>query len=247
MDAVALSFGAPKERLVRIPNGVDTHKFKNTSRDQAAALRSSLGLEPSQKILLYVGRLSSEKGLQTLLESALPLLKKDSNLRLCLVGDGPMRPGILEMAKAQGLDSSLIFAGFQEDPGVYYAMADLFVLPSYEEGMSNALLEAMASGLAVVATDVGAAREMLGDGYSLAAPRESESLRGQIQTHLEMLSKGEDAGAQLQKRCEELFSMEAVAARYVSLYRELGKTPRTSAVPSVVQAAGHAIGALWSH
>lgn len=246
MDAVALSFGAPKERLVRIPNGVDVHKFKTTSKAQAAALRGSLGLEPNQKVLLYVGRLSLEKGLQTLLEAVLPLLKNDSNLKLCLVGDGPMRADILATAKAEGLDASLIFAGFQEDPSVYYAMADLFVLPSYEEGMSNALLEAMASGLAVVATGVGAAQEMLGDGYALATPRESESLRGQIESRLEMLSKGDDTGAPLQKRCEELFSMEAVAARYVSLYRELGKAPRTSTLPSVVQAAGHAIGAIWS-
>ena len=126
-------------------------------------------------------------------------------------------------------------------------MADLFVLPSYEEGMSNALLEAMASGLAVVATDVGAAREMLGDDYDLAKPRDAQGLRAQIEDHLHRLVDGQEVGRALQKRCEELFSMPAVAKKYVSLYRELGKTTNISSIPSTVQAAGHAIGTFWSH
>ncbi|MBT6177914.1 MAG: glycosyltransferase family 4 protein [Deltaproteobacteria bacterium] len=246
MDDVAMSFGAPKERILRVPNGVDTANFQTTDEQDVAALRVSLGIGADQRVLLYVGRLSTEKGLQTLFDSVLPLLRKDPSLRLCLVGDGPMCNGLREEVQSKGLEASVIFAGFQKETRAYYAMADLFVLPSYEEGMSNALLEAMASGLPVVATDVGAAREMLGQEYVLASPGESVELRIQIEHRLAKLSQGESEGALLQRRCEELFSMQAVAQRYASLYGELVSEPKPSALPSVVQATGHAMAALWS-
>ena len=198
MDEVARSFGAPQERIVRIPNGVDTRRFQGTANDQGQALRASLGLASSDKVLLFVGRLSAEKGLQTLVDAVLPLLKIEDHLRLCLVGDGPMRDELMGEVKTQGLESRVVFAGFQEDTQGYYAMADLFVLPSYEEGMSNALLEAMASGLAVVATNVGAAREMLGDDYDLAKPRDAQGLRTQIEGHLHRLVDGQEVGRALQ-------------------------------------------------
>ena len=156
-----LEFGIPPNRIVRIPNGLDTaHFLQRTEKDQVAA-RLALRLPADRVIVLYAGRFARHKGVPDLLDTwtVTPQLQ---DAVLVLVGthdfarEDPIGP--VEVSER------VILRDQTNDIREYYRAADIFVLPSHGEGMSNALLEAMACGLAVVATRVGAAPEMISDG-----------------------------------------------------------------------------------
>ncbi len=125
--------------------GVDASRFHPELKDNA--LRSQLGIRPGEKVLLYVGRLAAEKNLDTLL-SAWESLPAGHGSRLLLVGDGPMRETMQRRC-----DDRVIFAGYRqgEELARIYALADLFVFPSLSETFGNVMLEAMASGVPVLA------------------------------------------------------------------------------------------------
>ena len=150
--------GLERARLTVLHNGVRSAAVADR---RAESPRPGLGLAGHDRVVLTVGRLSHEKG-QTHLIRALPQMREIA--RLVIVGDGPDR-GALECAgRAQGLPRPVIFAGAASRVGPFYAMADVFVLPSLSEGSPNALLEAMACGLPIVATRVGGVPEIAVDG-----------------------------------------------------------------------------------
>jgi glycosyltransferase involved in cell wall biosynthesis len=156
-----LELGVPRNRIVRLPNGLDTARFlERTEKDQVAA-RLALGLPADRVIVLYAGRFARHKGVSDLLDTW-TVTSQLQDAVLVLVGshalavDDPIGP--VEESER------VILRDWTKDIRDYYRASDIFVLPSHGEGMSNALLEAMASGLAVVATRVGAAPEMIRDG-----------------------------------------------------------------------------------
>jgi glycosyltransferase involved in cell wall biosynthesis len=116
--------------------------------------------------VLAVGRLSKEKGHIDLLDAiALIRAARDcAGIRFILVGDGPERAVLQQRSHELGLADCVVFTGHQEDMGIYYGLADAFVLPSHSEGSPNVLLEAMAAGLPIVSTDAGGAAELVSDG-----------------------------------------------------------------------------------
>ncbi len=217
MVPVAQSFGTQDHQMVRIPNGVSMSHADEVDLEKALELKQSLNIPVDHRVFLYVGRLSEEKGLRTLFQAVLPTLKNESKRTLCVVGDGPMRAELESMSQ----DYPVKMVGFQNKPAFYYRLADLFLLPSHEEGMSNALLEAMAVGLPVVATDVGAAGEMLGDDYPLVRPKDELEFRLALEAMEKRLAQGEAIGESLRERCDREFSLLRVAERYVDLYRIL--------------------------
>jgi len=141
-----------------VSRGVDTRLFHPSRR--SAALRQQWGAGPSDMVVLCVGRLAAEKNLNTLLMAFEGMRAIDPAVRLVLVGDGP------ERANLQRRCPSAMFAGLRrgEDLAAHYASADLFVFPSVTETFGNVLTEAMASGLAAVAFDYAAARQVLRHG-----------------------------------------------------------------------------------
>jgi len=141
-----------------VSRGVDTRLFHPSRR--SAALRQQWGAGPSDMVVLCVGRLAAEKNLNTLLMAFEGMRAIDPAVRLVLVGDGP------ERANLQRRCPSALFAGLRrgEDLAAHYASADLFVFPSVTETFGNVLTEAMASGLAAVAFDYAAARQVLRHG-----------------------------------------------------------------------------------
>jgi glycosyltransferase involved in cell wall biosynthesis len=152
------SIGVDPARVVRIPNGVVVPL--RAAREERVAARQILGLDPGDMIVLYAGRMERDKGIEDLLHAwkALGLTAG----RLLLVG----RPGINSPVSLKHLPQTVEHRAWTDRPDRYLAAADIFVLPSYGEGMSNALLEAMAAGLPCVSTHVGAAPEMIDDGAS---------------------------------------------------------------------------------
>lgn len=140
--------------------------------------RSRMGIEEEEFVFGFVGRLSEEKGLDSLIEALKRWSMKGDPWRLVLLGDGPRR-GVLEQSVRDfGLADKMLFAGFQSDTAGWYAAFDAFVLPSLTEGAPMALLEAMANGLPVIATSVGGVPALLSKGENgmLVPPGDPEKL-----------------------------------------------------------------------
>lgn len=148
--------GFSRVRLLR--RAVDTVAFNPSHRDES--LRASWGVSPDQLVMLHVGRLAPEKNLELLLESYTQLKARNPELKLVIVGDGPARESL------QRANPEVVFTGALRGEALskHYASGDLFVFPSLTETFGNVTMEAMASGLAVVAFDYGAAREHIDSG-----------------------------------------------------------------------------------
>jgi len=148
------------ERLHVVPRGIDTQLFSPSKRDPA--LRASWKADSDTIVMLYVGRLAVEKNLELVLQTYAMAMQQSVKAKLVLVGDGPMRHE-LEQSFAD-----VIFAGFRtgEDLAAHYASADMFVFASQTETFGNVTLEAMASGLAVVAFNHAAAGELIQNGVN---------------------------------------------------------------------------------
>ncbi len=146
------------ERVQVVPRGVDTSQFSPSYR--SLALRQSWGVAEGDKVLLYVGRLAAEKNLGLVVQAYLKAKQSDARTRLVLVGDGPMR----EALQLQYPD--IVFAGYRSgaDLAAHYASGDVFVFASLTETFGNVTLEAMASGLAVVAFKHAAAGQCIRHG-----------------------------------------------------------------------------------
>ena len=130
-------------------------------------LRRSLGVQ-NQAVILAVGRLSSEKGQAILLQAAARLEKMNEapDFRVVVVGDGPEQENLQRLTARLGIGQRIVMAGFQTDVRPYYCLSTLLALPSYSEGSPNVVLEAMAAGLPIAATDAGGVPEILEDGIS---------------------------------------------------------------------------------
>jgi glycosyltransferase involved in cell wall biosynthesis len=155
-ELAALGF----QRLRVIARGVDTALFSPERRDEA--LRAQWGVRPEDPVLLYVGRIAAEKNLATLIAAYEEARRQAPRAKLVLVGEGPLRRDL----EARFPDA--VFAGRRsgEDLARHYACGDVFLFPSLTETYGNVTLEAMASGLAVVAFDYAAAAEMIEHGSS---------------------------------------------------------------------------------
>jgi len=156
----------PKDHIEVIPNGVDLARFHSTSlRDKASSETFNI---------LCVARLVERKGITDLIQSAHFIRQVRQNFKIILVGRGDKEKEYRQMVEAEGLDNYIEFRGMvlHFDVPAIYNEADVFVLPSFNEGMSNALLEAMASGLPIITTYTGGTVEML-RGNGLLVPKQS--------------------------------------------------------------------------
>jgi glycosyltransferase involved in cell wall biosynthesis len=212
-----LSLGVPRSKLVRLASGVDAHKFRPGVVDPA--IESTL---PPHPRVVFTGRLHRQKNLEMLLE-AWPTVTQATGASLILVGDGEERDRLQAFASKVGVIDRVRFVGKVESPAEYLRAADAFVLPSVAEGMSNSLLEAMASGLPCLASAIGGNTDLLGPGEAgilLPADQSSAWSSGLIQvlTNQEFARK---LGQTARRRIEADFSIEAIVDRYQELYRKL--------------------------
>lgn len=212
--------GVPRARITVLHNGV---REMGAVPAAVAAARRALGLRDSERVVLAVGRLSREKG-QAYLIRALPALR--GRARLVIVGDGPDRSSLEELARALGVQRSVIFAGLTANVSPFYAMANVFVLPSLSEGSPNALLEAMACGLPVVATRVGGVPEIATDGATalLVPAKDPLSLARAIDRLLDDVDLGATLGTAARRAVLSRHTPEQRAATLSGLYSALTET-----------------------
>lgn len=179
--------------------------------------------EPGKR-LVFVGRLAAVKGVPVLLEAFAKVLAAHPDARLTLVGDGPERPRIEARAGELGLGAAVRFAGYlsQDEVTDELARADLFVLPSFAEGVPVVLMEAMASRLAVVATRIAGIPELVEDGAAgrLVPPGDADALAAAISDLLadpEGRARMAEAG---RAKVEAEFDLAGEAAKLEALFRE---------------------------
>lgn len=149
------------ERIVKLPNAVDIDELVHHTTP--AALRRELGLHPDAVVVGVIGRLSPEKGQLVFLEALQRISSRFKRMTALIIGDGPQKEALVEFCRARGLADRVVFTGHVVNVGDYYNLMNLLVIPSYSEGLPNVLLEAMAVGVPVVATRVGAVEEVLDD------------------------------------------------------------------------------------
>ncbi len=210
-----VAMGAPAEKTRAVLSGCDLSVFQ--VRDRLAA-RQRLGIDPSAEAVVYIGRLDVRKGLRELVEATATLRLERTNLHVYLVGDGPDRPSIesaIQAHNASGYIHLLPSCTF-DDVAVWMAAADLVTLPSYMEGCPNVVLEALASGRPVVATNVGGIPEILDDTCGgLVPPRDSGALALALAS---VLDKTWDAKA---ISAHGSRSWEAVSAEVLEIFQSL--------------------------
>lgn len=140
-DAVTLSFRLPRKKVVVLPNAIDYKVFSNFYKE-------------GQDTFGYVGRLQDIKNIDSLIKAFNHLAARHEKARLVIIGDGPERTKLEELVQNLGLHNKVSFLGFLDNPKEIYTRFDFFVLPSLSEGMSNSLLEAMAVGMPILASNI---------------------------------------------------------------------------------------------
>lgn len=214
---LAMHVGIPEQRIGVLYNGVDLERF--AARDRAAA-RHQLGLRETDLVIGSVGRLVPVKNYALLLTALAALGRK--NLLAVLVGDGPSRAALADLAQALGLAQQVRFLGHRDDIPSLLAAMDIFVLPSTHEGLSNTLLEAMASGVASVASDLGGNAEIIlngRDGY-LFPSGDAGALSSRLQQLCDDAGLRRHLGDMGRARIARKFSIHAMIASYENLYQQ---------------------------
>ena len=213
---------AVDEAKVRIvPNGVDPEKFKPFEDKAAVKRQFGLGNEPC---VLFVGSLIPRKGLPFLVEAAKKIVKEYRETKFIIVGEGPLRNQLLRKLEAANLSGNFTFLGnVKEDmlPAVYNC-ADVFALPSIQEGQGIVLLEAQASAKPVVAFDVGGVNEAVCNGETgLLVKRGSiEKLADAIMKLLSDKALREKMGANGRRFVAENFTWDICAQKMLNVYHE---------------------------
>ena len=230
-EAMAKSLWIPRRRIEVVANGVGNENPKSEIRNPRAELRRTLGLSDGATVIGSVGRLAHVKGYDRLIRAFASLAPsslnfpgasdRNANRRsaplLLLVGDGPERSSLERLARDLGVAGRVIFAGYQADPAPYLAAMNLFVLPSRSEGLSVALLEAMAAGVPVLVTEVGANREVIADGEAGTLLPDDEE-RWPVALASALADNAREKVAAAQARVKTHYSLETTLDQYEKIY-----------------------------
>ena len=213
VEEALIRAGVEPRKIVRIPNGVDLPSDPGTRKPGGRISR-----------FLYLGRLSTniQRDVPTLITAYDRLATTDPDLELAIVGGGDLLEETRRLAGTCTARNRIHLPGFDR-PEKWLAWADCFVLPSRREGLSNALLEAMAAGLPCIANDIPPNREVLANGEAgiLVPVDELDALEKAMRDVTEESGVAEHYAWKAQERVEQCYLIRAVAEKYLSLYRNL--------------------------
>ena len=211
----------PKRKLSVVPNGIDIERLEG--QVQRDAIRSAMGIPSDAPVVGTVGRLSEAKRQDRLIRAFARILSDVPDAHLMLVGDGPLRGELRDLAASHGISSRVHFAGYQSQPGRYLSSMDVFAQSSRIEGMPLSVLEAWAIGIPVVASRVGGLPEMIEDHRTgLLFDHEDEDA---LVAAIGLLIRDRGFAAQIaaagRERVREYYDLRIMTAAYDRHYREL--------------------------
>jgi len=221
-DSVASRFEGmvSTAKQIRIPNAVDCEQFRPDSGDK---LREDLGADFNTQSVLFVGEFSHHKGLADLIEAFSEVSQSVQSAQLWVAGRGtPAQEAQLKRrVEALGLTEQVQWLGYRKDIPQLLNAADLFAFPSHIEGMSLALLEAMAAGAAIVASDIPANTEVIADGTGLLVPvSDTSALSAAIVSVLSSPDKRANMGQMARIHAESNFAINHFISAFDSLFAE---------------------------
>ncbi|OGS17876.1 MAG: hypothetical protein A2219_01710 [Elusimicrobia bacterium RIFOXYA2_FULL_50_26] len=212
----------PANKIVVIPNCVDTARFTPCESNCKILIRQKFGLPQDAVIINYTGRFEPGKGVETLLESWRRFEKNNPTARhlLIIVGSGSLESHL--KTQSAGL-RCVRFMGQQEATADLFRASDVFVLPSFGEGLSGALLEAMACGLACIVTRIGGNIDVVTDGRTgiLYEPGKPDELCAAIERMIGDQSLRRQLGQNARSFAEQKTSVENITQRYMELYKNV--------------------------
>jgi glycosyltransferase involved in cell wall biosynthesis len=219
--------GYDPSKIVVIPNGVDTSRFAETG--DRFAIRESLGVPPHARLVAVVSRLSHLKGIEDFLAAAAVLAARREDVRFAIVGEpSPIKnvaylDELSALATRLGIRDKVVFTGLRSDVPALLSAVDVSVMPSLNEALSNVLLESMAAGAPIVATDVGGTSEALHHDVNglLVEAGKPAPMAAAIESLLDNPSRARELGAQAKKTIHDRFSLDRMVSATESLYDRL--------------------------
>jgi len=210
-----------EEKILRVPNFIDVKSFESRYAP-CNALRENFGLK-DRIVVTYCGRLVSRKGVDVLLMAWQSIVRAHEHAVLLILGDGPLRNELERMVHELDIEHSVVFTGWQEDITGFLSITDVFVQSSLQEGLANALLEAMALGLPIVATRIGGSEDVIQDGINglLVEPKDSKGLASAVLTLIEDKPKASFLRRNALETIKKNYSIEEIHMVYIDLYRRL--------------------------
>ena len=226
IESEALAEGVPRDRVHYMPHAVDMDRFRPATPEEKVAIRREQGWPLDRPICLYVGRLSLEKGTLDLMEAWRRL--DDPRAVLVVVGpDMPLHPWdagprARQIAAEANMDDRVIFYGATSDPSRLLRAADIFVQPSHFEAFGISVVEAMATALGVVATEVGGMRDFLVDGRNalLCPPKAPEALADRLRHLLADVPLRERLGRAARDDAAREFDERLLFDRYAAIVED---------------------------
>ena len=217
---VKWAFGLPEDKVVMVPNGVNTHVYESVEKEDLKAFRSRFAL-PEEKIVLFVGRLVYEKGVHVLINAAPKVLEK-VNAKFIIVGSGYMKEQLLNIVRSMKLEHKVLFAGFLDEETLLKLQkcADVSVVPSLFEPFGIVALEAMAAKSPVVVSDTGGLSEIVDhDSTGVKAyPNNPESLAWGITKILLDESYKNHIVENAYRKVQEKYDWERIAQQTKRIY-----------------------------
>lgn len=215
-------FHIPEAKAVWIPNGVDVARFQPKPEDRAAA-RRHFGLPESAFLVGSVGRLDPIKNYRLLMDAAKIVLATQANAAFTILGEGPCEQDLRRQVAELGIADRVHLLGWRQESPRFLQALDVFVLPSISEGMSNSLIEAMASGLPTVCPALDTHREVVTPGVDGILME--DFTKDSLAEVLLNLLRDDSARLRLAHEARETacrrFALERMVERHVQLYREV--------------------------
>ena len=211
------------DRVTTIYNGINAdHFYQPEARE---ALRAELGIGPEAFVMTYTGRLIGGKGIEDLLRATAHLAPQHPEARALVVGEGPLDAPLKQLAAELNITDQIVFSGFRRDIPAVLAASDVFVLPSFSEGLPLSLLEAMAACKPVVASRVGGIPEVVVDGETglLIDPGDVPGLAAALASLIDDPAQSQRIGTQGQKHVQDHFTVDRMVAQYQALYEAYSK------------------------
>jgi glycosyltransferase involved in cell wall biosynthesis len=215
------SLAIPPHRIAVIPNGIDTNRYMPS--DRKGSLQDYLPPEFDGSVLITVGRLAEAKDHFTLLRAAKILKEKNISFFLFIAGDGELREVLDAEKEKMELNDTVCFLGTRTDVSDLLNESDVFVLPSKREGLPMVLLEAMATGLPVISSDVGGIGEVIENGKNgiLVDAGNEHQLADAISELLSNDKKMKQLGQSGRDQVLKKYSLDMISTQYMNLYRKI--------------------------